>query len=85
MKNLDISKTEYIKFLKNRSISIKTTASKHKILKLINNLTNEDFTYLLKLRNIKIDDDDDSIKTIVNALAKHAHKKKINNSTPTTT
>ena len=36
MKNLDISKTEYIKILKNRSISMKRSASKHEILKLIN-------------------------------------------------
>ena len=85
MKDLDITKTEYVKILKNRGKSIKRSASKHEILKLINNLTKEDLTYLLKLRNIKINDDDESTKSIVNALTKDAHKKKINNSTPTTT
>ena len=39
MKNLNITKSEYIKILKNRSISIKRSASKHEILKLIDNLT----------------------------------------------
>ena len=43
---------------------------------MINNLTKEDFTYLLKLRNIKINDDVSS-KSIFNALAKDIHKKKL--------
>ena len=76
MKDLDITKTEYIKTLKNRGKSINRSASKHEILKLINNLTRKDLSYLSKLRNIKINDDD-STKTIVNALAKDTHKKKI--------
>ena len=76
-KILNITKPEYIKILKNRGISIKRSASKHEILKLINNLTKEDLTYLLKLRNIKINDDDESTKSIVNALTKDAHKKKL--------
>ena len=67
MKNLDITKTEYIKILKNRGKSIKRSASKHEILKLINNLTKKDLSYLLKIRNIKINGDD-TTKTIVNAL-----------------
>ena len=71
MENLNITKSEYIKILKNRGISIKKSASKHEILKLINDLTKKDLIYLLKLRNIKInDDDDDSIKSIVNAHTK---------------
>ena len=77
MDNLNITKSEYIKILKNRGISIKRSASKHEILKLINNLTKKDLIYLLKLRNIKINDDDDSIKSIVNALSKDAHTKKL--------
>ena len=77
MKNLDLTKSEYIKILKNRGISIKRSTSKHEILKLINNLTKNDLSYLSKLRNIKINDDDDSIKTIVNALTKDTHKKKL--------
>ena len=82
MENLNITKSEYINILKNRGKSIKRSTSKHEILKLINNLTKEDLTYLLKLRNIKIDyddddddDDDESTKSIVNALTKDAHKK----------
>ena len=75
MNNLNITKSEYIKILKNRGIPIKKSASKHEILKLINDLTKKDIIYLLKLRNIKINDDDDSIKSIVNALSKDAHKK----------
>ena len=75
MKDLNITKSEYIKILKNRGISTKKFASKDEILKLINNLTKKDLIYLLKLRNIKINDDDDSIKSIVNALSKDAHKK----------
>ena len=67
MKILDITKTEYIKILKNRGKSIKRSASKHEILKLINNLTKKDLSYLLKIRNIKINADD-TTKTIVNAL-----------------
>ena len=76
MKDLDTTKTEYIKILRNRGKSIKRSASKHEILKLINNLTKKDLSYLLKRRNIKINDDD-STKTIVNALAKDTHKKKL--------
>ena len=76
MKILNITKSEYIKILKNRGISIKRSASKHEILKLINNLTKEDLIYLLKLRNIKINDGDELTKSIVNALTtKDAHKK----------
>ena len=85
MDNLNITKSEYNFFLKNRRISIKRSALKHEILKLINNLTKKDLIYLLKLRNIKINDDDDSIKSIVNALSRDAHTKKSNNTTPTTT
>ena len=77
MENLNITKSEYIKILKNRGISIKRSASKHEILKLINNLTKKDLIYLLKLRNIKINDDDNSIKSIVNALSKDAHTQKL--------
>ena len=84
MKDLDITKTEYIKILRNRGKSIKRSASKHEILKLINNLTKKDLSYLLKRRNIKINDDD-STKTIVNALAKDTHKKKISSITSTAT
>ena len=62
--------------LKSRGRSIKRSDSKHEILKLINNLTKKDISYLSKLRNIKINDDD-STKTIVNALAKDTHKKKL--------
>ena len=76
MKNLNITKSEYIKILKNKGISIKRSASKHEILKLINNLTRRGLSYLLKLRNIKINDDD-STKSIVNVLSKDAHKKKL--------
>ena len=39
MKDLNIKKSEYIKILKNRGISIKKFASEDVILKLINNLT----------------------------------------------
>ena len=77
MENLNITKSEYKIFLKNRGISIKRSALKHEILKLINNLTKKDLIYLLKLRNIKINDDDDSIKSIVNALLKDGHIKKL--------
>ena len=75
MKNLNITKSEYIKILKSRGISIKRSASKHEVLKLINNLTKEDLSYLLKLRNIKINDDGVSSKSIVNELSKDTHKK----------
>ena len=76
MKDLDITKTEYVKILKNRGKSIKRSASKHEILNLIDNLTKKDLSYLSKLRNIKINDDA-STKTIINALAKVTHKKKL--------
>ena len=76
MENLNITKSAYIKLLKNRVKSIKRSASKHEILKLINNLTKEDLIYLLKLRNIKINDGDESTKSIINALTKDALKKK---------
>ena len=76
MEDLDITKTEYIKILKNRGKSIKRSTSKHEILKLIDNLTKKDLSYLSKLRNIKINDDD-STKTIINALVKDTHKKKL--------
>ena len=77
MKDLDITKAEYAKTLKNRSKSIKLFTSKHEILKLIDNLTKKDLSYLSKLRNIKINDDDDSTKTVINPLAKGTHKKRI--------
>ena len=34
MDNLNITKSEYIKILKNRGISIKRSASKHEVLKI---------------------------------------------------
>ena len=77
MKDLDITTTEYIKILKNRGKSIKRFTSKHEILKLIDNLTKKDLSYLSKLSIIKINDDDDSTKTIINALAKGTHKKRL--------
>ena len=79
MKDLDIAKTEYVKTLKNRGKSIKKSTSKHETLKLIDNVTKKDLSYLSTFRNIKIDDDDDddSTKTIINALAKSTHKKKL--------
>ena len=76
-KILNITKPEYIKILKNRGISIKRSASKQEILKLINNLSKKDFSYLLQLRNIKINDDGDLTKSIVNPLTKDAHTKKL--------
>ena len=76
MDNLNITKSEYKKILKSRGISTKRSASKREILKLINNLTKKDLIYLLKLRNIKINDDDDSIKSIVNALSRDAYTQK---------
>ena len=75
MENLNITKSEYINILKNRGKSIKRSTSKHEILKLTSNLTKEDLIYLLKLRNININNDDESTKSIVNALTKDAHKK----------
>ena len=76
MKNLNATKREYIKNLKNRGKSIKKSTSMYEILKLVDNLTKKDLIYLSKLRNIKINDDD-STKTIANTLAKDTHKKKI--------
>ena len=46
MKHLDISKSVYIKILKNRGKSIKRSASKQKIIKLIGILTKRDLNYL---------------------------------------
>lgn len=46
MKDLGITKTEYIKILKNRGKSIKRSASKQKIIKLIGILTKRDLNYL---------------------------------------
>ena len=74
MKDLNMKNSEYITILKNRGKSIKRSTSKHEILKLVNNLTKKDLSYLSKLRNIKINDDD-LIKSIVNALTKDAPKK----------
>ena len=68
MKILNITKPEYIKILKNRGISIKRSASKQEILKLINNLSKKDLSYLLEFRNIKINGDDESTKSIVQLL-----------------
>ena len=53
MKDLNMTKSEYIKILKNRGKSIKRSTSKHEILKLVNNLTRKDLSYLSKLRDIK--------------------------------
>ena len=68
MKILNVTKPEYVKILKNRGISIKRSASKQEILKLINNLSKKDLSYLLELRNIKINGDDESTKSIVQLL-----------------
>ena len=68
MKILNITKPEYVKILKNRGISIKRSASKQEILKLINNLSKKDLSYLLELRNIKINGDNESTKSIVQLL-----------------
>ena len=66
MKHLDISKSEYIKILKNRGKSIKRSASKQKIIKLIGILTKRDLIIC-----------HDSIKWNVNALEKDTDKKKL--------
>ena len=71
-----MAKTEYVKIVKNRGKSIKRSVPKHEIIKLIDVLTKKDFSYQSKLRKIKINDHD-STKTIVNALAKDTHKKKL--------
>ena len=77
VKDSDITKTEYVKTLKNRSKSIKQFTSKHETLKLIDNLTKKYHSYLSKLRNIKLNDEDHSAKTIINTLAKGFHKKRL--------
>ena len=53
MKDLHMTKSEYITILKSRGKSIKRSTSKHEVLKLVNNLTKKDLSYLSKLRNIK--------------------------------
>ena len=75
MKYLNITKKEYVKILKNRGKSIKRSTSSHEILKLINTLDKKDVKYLSKFRNIQINDDD-SIETLINKIAKDTHKKK---------
>ena len=75
MKYLNITKKEYVKILKNRGKSIKRSASSHEILKLIDTLDKKDVKYLSKFRNIQINDDD-SIETLINKIAKDTHKKK---------
>ena len=75
MKYLNITKKEYVKILKNRGKSIKRSTSSHEILKLIDTLDKKDVKYLSKFRNIQINDDD-SIETLINKIAKDTHKKK---------
>ena len=75
MKYLNITKKEYVKILKNRGKSIKRSTSSHEILKLIDTLDKKGVKYLSKFRNIQINDDD-SIETLINKIAKDTHKKK---------
>ena len=75
MKYLNITKKEYVKILKNRGKSIKRSTLSHEILKLIDTLDKKDVKYLSKFRNIQINDDD-SIETLINKIAKDTHKKK---------
>ena len=75
MKYLNITKKEYVKILKNRGKSIKRSTSSHEILKLIDTLDKKDVKYLSKFRNIQTNNDD-SIETLINKIAKDTHKKK---------
>lgn len=74
MNTFQIKRPEFIKILKNRGVKIRDSASTGEIYKQIGNLTKKDLVYLAKHRNIQLNDDE-TIETIYDLLAKHVHKK----------
>ena len=75
LRNLEITKSEYLSILKNRGKYISPSISFDKLLKKSKYLKKRDLKHLLSVRGIEIDDDD-SLKNIINALLKNVHKKK---------
>ena len=75
LRNLEITKSEYLSILKNRGKYISPSISFDKLLKKSKYLKKRDLKHFLSIRGIEIDDDD-SLKNIINALLKNVHKKK---------
>ena len=75
LRNLEITKSEYLSILKNRGKYISPSISFDKLLKKSKYLKKRDLKHFLSIRSIEIDDDD-SLKNIINALLKNVHTKK---------
>ena len=75
LRNLEITKSEYLSILKNRGKYISPSISFDKLLKKSKYLNKRDLKHFLSIRGIEIDDND-SLKDIINALLKNVHRKK---------
>ena len=75
LRNLEITKSEYLSILKNRGKYISPSISFDKLLKKGKYLKKRDLKHFLSIRGIEIDDND-SLKDIINALLKNVQRKK---------
>ena len=74
IKNLEITKSEYLSILRNRGISLSPSTSIDKILQKIKYLKKPDLIHLLTIRGIVTDEY--SLDSIIDALLKNVHERK---------
>ena len=73
LRNLEITKSEYLSILRNRGKSVSPSISYDKLLKKLKYLKKRDLIHLLTIRGIVIDEY--SLDSIIDALLKNIHKK----------
>ena len=74
IKNLEITKSEYLSILRNRGTSLSPSTSIDKILQKIKYLKKPDLIHLLTIRGIVTDEY--SLDSIIDALLKNVHERK---------
>ena len=74
LKDLEITKSEYLSMLRNRGKSVWPSISNDKLLKKVKYLNKSDLIHLLTIRGIVLNEY--SLDNIIDALFKDIHKKK---------
>ena len=74
LKDLEITKSEYLSMLRNRGKSVWPSISNDKLLKKVKYLKKSDLIHLLTIRGIVLNEY--SLDNIIDALFKDIHKKK---------
>ena len=73
VRNLEITKSEYLSILRNRGKSVSPHIAQDKLIKKVKYLKKRDLIHLLTIRGIVIDEY--SLDSIIDALLKNIHKK----------